>query len=440
MKSESPNSQQANFLYSNLLDQLNPHHPLLQLAKVIPWDYFEKELSVLYSHRGKPAKPIRLMVGLSILKHLENLSDDVLIERWVQNPYYQTFCGEIHFQWKLPCDPSDLTYFRKRIGNEGFEKILAVSIGLHGESAKEKAIHVDTTVQEKNVTFPTDDKLYLKIIRRCLKLAKREDISLRRSYQKEIKVRKEALRFRSHPSNRNKAHKAVKRLKTIAGTLLRELQRKLPTFILEQESENFSLYERGLKQKREDKNKIYSLHEPHIYCMAKGKLDKRYEFGTKASIVKTQGSNIVLGALAFEKNDYDGHTLPAVLAQVKKLSNLIPESAWVDRGYRGQSRVDQTKIYYPKPTPKNTSKEMLRYLRKQFRKRAGIEAIIGHLKSDHRLDRNFLKGFLGDQINLLMAGAAFNFKKWMRAFLFWLRFYWAIYSVDAFFTRSITKF
>lgn len=422
MQTSSPNPNQGHLLFSDLLQQLNPKHPLLKLAKTIPWEYFEQEFSPLYAHRGKPAKPIRLMVGLCILKHLENLSDQVLVERWLQNPYYQAFCGETVFQWELPCDSSDLTYFRKRIGEKGFEKIFAVSIHIHGEKAKEENVHSDTTVQEKNVTFPTDDKQYLKIIAHCLKLAKQNGLSLRRSYAQEIKEKKLALRFRQHPKNHQKARKAIKRFKTIAGVLLREIRRKLPEEELRLKQDRFAVYERVLSQKRYDKHKIYSLHEPHIYCITKGKTHKPYEFGTKVSITKTCHSNIIVGALAFRENIYDGHTLPRVLKQVKKLRDGEVKADFVDRGYRGEKQVNGTRIYYPAVPKNKLSKERVGYLQKQFRKRAGIEGVISHLKSGHRLNRNYLKGFVGDQINVLMSAAAFNFKKWMRAIIFWLEF------------------
>jgi len=175
-------------------------------------------------------------------------------------------------------------------------------------------------------------------------------------------------------------------------------------------------------QKRGDKNKLYSLHEPHVYCMSKGKPHQRYEFGTKASLTTTRDSGIVIGALAFDKNIFDGHTVPAVLAQVKRLINRIPMIGIGDRGYRGKSTHDGTHIVTPKPARKNASDEAIALARKRFRRRAAIEPVIGHLKSDHRLKRNFLKGFVGDQINLLMAAAAFNFKKWMRDVIFWLQF------------------
>lgn len=189
------------------------------------------------------------------------------------------------------------------------------------------------------------------------------------------------------------------------------------------------LYQRVLKQKRGDKNKIYSLHEPHIYCMSKGKDHKKYEFGTKAAVAKTKDSNILIGALAFDKNRYDGHTLPEVFAQIKRLIGHVPEICLGDRGYRGKSKIHNTRIHIPKPPRKNASKAMQAQMRKRFQRRAAIEPVIGHLKSDHRLDRNYLKGFAGDQINLLMAAAAFNFKKWMREVYFWLQnirqlFFW----------------
>lgn len=423
MKPTSPNPAQNSFLYPNLVDQLNPQHPLLMLAANIPWQYFEDEFAPLYSHRGKPAKPIRLMVGLSILKHLENLSDEVLVKRWVQNPYYQVFCGEAEFQWSLPCDPSDMTYFRKRIGEAGFEKILSSSIALFGKTAQEEEVCIDTTVQEKNVTYPTDAKQYQKIRVKVLKIAKQEGIALPRTFAKEVKALKLQTRFAGQPRVRKKAKKGTKRLKTIAGRLLRELERRLPDETQTTYQDDFTLYHRVLNQKRGDKNKVYSLHSPHIYCMSKGKAHKKYEFGTKVSITKTRDSNIVLGALAFDHNIYDGHSLPSVLEQVERLAHYRPSIGLCDRGYKGKSKVDDTQILRPSVPRKNASPDAIKLARKRFQKRAGIEPVIGHLKSDFRLGRNFLKGMVGDQINVLMAAAAWNFSKWMRDFLC-LLIYW----------------
>ena len=427
IQSSDQNPGQMNFLHADLLDQLNPKHPLLRLANTIPWDYFETELTPLYSDQGRPAKPIRLMVGLSILKHLENLSDEVLIERWVRDPYQQAFCGETTFQWEFPCDPSDMSYFRKRIGPGGFEKILSVSVALHGESAIEDEMCIDTTVQEKNTTFPTDAKQYRKIHGHLLKLARTEGMRLTRTYEKEVKQLKQHTRFASHPRNRKKARRAVKRLRTITGRLLREIQRQMNEAQQQKHQTRLSLYQRVLKQKRGDKNKIYSLHEPHIYCMSKGKDHKKYEFGTRASLAKTRDSNILIGALAFEKNHYDGHTLPEAFAQVERILGHIPKICLADRGYRGKSKINETRIHIPGPPRKNASKAMQDEMRKRFQRRAAIEPVIGHLKSDHRLNRNFFKGFTGDQINLLMAAAAFNFKKWMREVCFWLAYFGRVF-------------
>ena len=418
---KSRNHQQGNFLFADLIDQLNPKHPLLRLANQIDWSIFDDEFSPLYSHLGKPSKHIHLMVGLSILKHMENLSDEVLVQRWVQDPYYQAFTGEAEFQWKFPCDPTSLTKFRNRIGSKGHETILSVSIALHHEKITEDEMCIDTTVQEKNITFPTDAKQYQKIHKHLLKIARTEKITLTRTYEKEVKRLKLFTRFAGHPKNRKRARNAVKRLKTISGRLLREIQRKITLERLHCYHEKLSLSLRMLSQKRGDKNKLYSLHEPHVYCMSKGKAHQRYEFGTKASITTTRDSGIIIGALAFEKNIFDGHTVPAVLSQVQRLLGRVPAVGIADRGYRGKSKVNDTQIITPKPARKNAAKDAMELARKRFRRRAGIEPVIGHLKSDHRLKRNFLKGFAGDQINLIMAAAGFNFKKWMREGVFWLK-------------------
>lgn len=225
-------------------------------------------------------------------------------------------------------------------------------------------------------------------------------------------------RFAGHPKNLAKARKAVKRLKTIAGRLVRDIERKLPADILQASQERFTQFHRALQQKRGHKQKIYSLHEPHVYCMSKGKEHKKYEFGTKVSITATRDSKIIVGAMAFDSNQYDGHTLPEVLLQLKRLMNYEPVAALCDRGYKGKSKINNTQILRPNSKTKDADQKTQTLMRERFRRRAGIEPVIGHLKSDHRLNRNFLKGFAGDRMNVLLAAAAFNFKKWMRLFLF----------------------
>jgi len=417
MKGKSPDPSQLSLLPQRLEDLVNPRHPLYKLSKRIPWDELEKHFSGLYHHSGRPAKPIRLMVSLLILKQLYDLSDESSVERWVENPYYQFFSGETVFQWEFPCHPTDLVYFRKRIGEEGVEKIFKVSIELHGKKAKEAEVLVDTTVQEKNITFPTDTKLYKRVIEHCVGIAGKEGILLRQSYKRTTKKLMLAQRFRNHPKNRKKALSAERKLKTIAGRLVRELERKLPASSLQQYGQLIEIYKRILDQEKKSKNKIYSIHEPEVYCISKGKDHKKYEFGSKSSIVMTKNSGIIVGAVSFSKNMYDGHTLPEALKQSEELVGRRAKVAICDRGYRGKRMIDGTRIEIPQKPRKRASAYEKRKARERFRKRAGIEPVIGHLKSDFRLLRNYLKGTVGDSINLMLAAAAYNFKKLMRQLL-----------------------
>ena len=420
MKGKPPDTSQYNLYRQHLENLINPRHPLCKVAKRIPWHELEEHFADLYHRTGRPAKPIRLMVSLLILKQLYNLSDETIVERWVENPYFQFFSGESIFQWNFPCHPTDLVYFRKRIGEEGVEKIFKVSIDLHGRRAKEKEVLVDTTVQEKNITFPTDIKLYKRIIEHCVAIAEKESITLRQSYRRTIKKLMLAQRFRRHPKNYKKARAAQRKLKTIAGRLVREIERKLPASCLGRYAQEINIFQQILDQQKKSTNKIYSIHEPQVYCISKGKDHKKYEYGSKASIAVTKSSGIIVGAVHFSKNMYDGHTLPETLKQTSELVGRRPKVAICDRGFRGTNSVDGTKVVIPKPPGKRSTAYQKQKARKRFRRRAGIEPIIGHLKSDFRLTRNYLKGSLGDSINLMLAAAAFNFKKLLRQFLNYL--------------------
>jgi IS5 family transposase len=420
MKGKPPDTSQFNLYRQQLENLINPKHPLCKLAKRIPWDELENDFADLYHQTGRPAKPIRLMMSLLILKQLHNLSDETIVERWVENPYFQFFSGENVFQWNFPCHPTDLVYFRKRIGEEGVEKILKVSIKLHGKKAKEKEVLVDTTVQEKNITFPTDTKLYKRIIEHCVAIAEKEAIALRQSYRRTTKKLMLAQRFRRHPKNRKKARAAQRKLKTIAGRLVREIERKLPASSLGEYSQEIIILKKILEQQQNSTNKIYSIHEPQVYCISKGKDHKKYEYGSKASIAVTKNSGIIVGAVHISKNKYDGHTLPETLKQITELVGRRPKVAICDRGFRGKSSVDGTNIVIPNPPGKRATPYEKQKARKRFRRRAGIEPIIGHLKSDFRLMRNYLKGSVGDSINLMLAAAAFNFRKLLRQLLDYL--------------------
>ena len=400
-------SQRA-FSFS-LSDTLDQNHPLFILANKISWTTFEDEFSRLYcADNGRPAKPIRLMVGLLMLKHLRNVSDESIVEQWSENVYYQYFCGLEMFDSTPPCASSEMVHFRKRIGEKGIELIFRESIRVNGDDSNDSHVIVDTTVQEKNITFPTDTKLHKKVIDKCLKIAKKENLTLRQTYTRTIKKLLIDLRFSKHPKNKKKAKKARKKIKTIAGRLVRELQRLLPDNPLY--AELLELYQQVINQLRNTKNKIYSLHEKEVCCISKGKEHKMYEFGNKASFVLTQNTGVIIGALGF-RNEFDGHTLKPALEQATKLTTTKIQTASVDRGYKGNKEINGTKIQIPKPfTSKQTDYEK-RKLKRAHSKRAAIEPIIGHLKKDHRLGINFYKGVVGDNINILLAATAFNLKR-----------------------------
>lgn len=398
-------------LFHGLADQLDQKHPLYLLANKINWSFFDEAFKVHYSEKmGKPAKPIRLMVSLLILKYVRDLSDENLVDQWAENIYYQYLSGEQHFQAKIPCVPTELIAFRQRIGEAGIELILKESIRINEppEDGNGAVISVDTTVQEKNITYPTDDKLYKKIIKRCWIIADKEAIDLRQSYIRIVKKLGHVQRFKRCKQGAKAARKANKKIQIIAGRLVRELLRKLPQERLSLYLKDLNLYQRVLLQKRGDHDKIYSLHEPDVKCYSKGKEHKKYEFGSKASFLLDQKSGIIMGAINFTEPMHDSKTLPKVLEQYERLNGKQPKEVFVDRGYRGIKEYKSATICVPKPD-KNITKEH----RKRHGRRAAIEPVIGHLKQDYRLCRNYLKGIFGDNINVMLAAAAMNFKRVM---------------------------
>ena len=326
-------------------------------------------------------------------------------------------CGMLEFTPSYPCNASELVHFRKRVGENGMELILSESIRVNQEDDGPDhhcTAFIDSTVQEKNVTYPTDAKLHKKIVRKVLSVVKSLGLPLRQSYTFVLKKIYRDQRFRNHPKNRGKALKADKRLRTIAGRLVRELRRNL------KENHGYDslldLFERVLSQKRNSPGKIYSLHEPEVQCISKGKEHKKYEFGNKVSIVRSI-TGVILGAKSF-RNEYDGHTIEESLRQVERITGKKIRKLAGDRGYRGKKEVGGTGILIPDVPNRKDSYYTRKKKHKLFCKRAGIEPTIGHLKSDFRLGRNFYKGVFGDVVNLLLAAAAYNFKRAMR--VLWL--------------------
>ena len=427
-------------MFGSLADQLDQKHPLFLLSNNINWAVFEDAFKVHYSTKmGAPSKPIRLMVSLLILKYLRNLSDENVVEQWSENCYYQYLSGMQIFTPSIPCVPTELVAFRQRIGEPGAELILKESIRINRKRDDDNfgnAVSLDSTVQEKNITYPTDDKSYKKIIKKCWKIADEEGIDLRQSYTRTVKVLSFKQRFKKHKNGAKEARKAGKKIKIIAGRLIRDLARKVPLERLGVHLPYLKIAQQVLSQKRGDSNKIYSLHEPDVKCYAKGKEHKKFEFGSKASIMVDQSSGIIVGALNFTESLHDSKTIPEALEQYQRLTGEQPKDVFVDRGYRGKSEYNSTKINIPNPQ-KNISKQK----RQGHIKRDGIEPVIGRLKQNYRLNKNYLKGILGDNINLIFAAAAMNFKRrmtlwrteailrWVLLFKYLQGVYWNIYAV-----------
>lgn len=403
-------------LFRSRLDSIiNMKHELVLLTNEIDWNWIEEQFKGYFATDGRPSVPVRKMVGLLLLKQLFNESDESVIELWIENPYWQYLCGETYFQHKKPFDPSDFVLFRRRVGPAGMEKILALSIKLHPGSEKDEIVQMDTTCQEKNITYPTDQKLCSKIMYWVRRIADFDDIKLRQSYLKEEKKLERHLHFSSRKKGAQALRtRAIKRLKTITGRLIRDVERKLSEEGQTQYGPFLEFYTRVCQQSPADSDKIYSLHEPDVSCIAKGKVHKKYEFGAKISVSRTAHKGVIVGMLNFQGNPYDGNTIAPSLQQIQRivasLGGQKPKTIVYDRGGRGRSTIDGVTIKTPGNTKKPRTDQERQADKLLFRKRAGIEPVIGHLKSDYGMGRNFLSGVLGDAVNALLAGAAFNIK------------------------------
>lgn len=403
-----------------LEDIVSPTHPLVRLSKVIDWDRIDRELDHHFATVGAAALPTRLMTGLMYLQHMHNLSDEALLDRWLESPYYQFFCGETFFQHKLACHPTSLIKWRQRLGEEGCEWLLTETInaGLNLGAVKPSSLNrvvVDTTVQEKNITFPTDAKLYHKARKTLVSVAHAHRITLRQTYDKACQDLMPKIGRYGHARQYKRMRKAIKQVKGFLGRVVRDLDRQIKALgvrLNEVERTHLLQAKRLLEQTRKSKNKIYSLHEPDVDCIAKGKAHKRYEFGVKASIAVTARESFIVGARSYPGNPYDGHTLVDQLQQVEILTGRKPQACYVDRGYRG-SGVKDIAVYVAGQKRGLPEKE-----KRLLARRNSVEPIIGHLKSDGKMRRCFLKGKLGDAINVLLSACGQNLRKLLR----WLYF------------------
>lgn len=415
MQGKIVHNPQSDLFKIPLKDIVSEKLELVKLTRRINWGEVEQHFGPYYSEHGRPSVPTRTMVGLLLIKSMFSVADEELIPSWVQNPYWQFFCGEQYFQDTGPCDPSDLVHFRKRIGKTGSEYLLKLSVQLHGKDAfEESQVICDTTVQEKDITFPTDSKLYYSIIEQCWRIAAENHIKLHQSFKFRSKAMRLKLRFAHHPKKKKEARHAQKKLKSFAHKLIGQLKSNMNEDQNAFYKERFDLFEKVLQQQKGDSNKIYSLHEPDVYCMAKGKEHKTYEFGCKASIALTKTTGIIVAATTFEKNTNDVHTLEQTLDQINYTTDKLPEELICDRGYRGKTKINDCQISIPKPLPQSATRYQRKQVQLKFRRRAAIEPVIGHLKYQHRMARNFLKGKPGDFINCVLAAAGFNLKKMLR--------------------------
>lgn len=401
-------------LFRMKLEQmLDQRHELYRLAGKIDWAALEERFGERYAEDGRPGIPIRLMVGLHYLKHAFNESDESTVERWVENPYWQHFCGEEYFQHKLPIDPSQMTRFRNRIGEEGCEFMLGITVqtGLETKTlakASLSVVNVDTTVQDKAIAFPTDARLYHKARSALVRMAKRHGIGLRQSYERLSKLALARNGRYAHARQMKRAKREQKRLKTYLGRVIRDIERKLTDAVPLKMNRLLEIARRIHAQQRHDKGKVYSVHAPEVECIAKGKAHKPYEFGVKVGVVSTSKESFVVGMKSLPGNPYDGHTLKPSLEQVERLTGTIPKEAYVDRGYRGH-KLESARVWIA-----GARRGVTVAIKKKLKRRNAIEPVIGHMKSDGRLGRNFLKGVQGDAMNALLCGAGHNLRKILR--------------------------
>ncbi len=421
----------AQDLFRARLDQIiDLDHALVRLALAIDWQFFEGKFGAVYTDEpGRPPLPTRLMAGLSILKHSYNLSDEVLCERWVENPYFQYFCGEEFFQHRLVFDRSSLTRWRQRMGEQKLQALLQESLAVATRTAALKPadlarVVVDTTVQPKAVMFPTDAKLLNRARERLVRLCKKLGVELRQSYRRVGKLALIKHQRYAHAHQFKRATRSLRKLKTYLGRVIRDITRRIADDDALQElfAHELNLARRVLAQDRHQRGrKVYSLHAPEVECIGKGKAHKPYEFGVKVSVATpikhSAGGQFVTHVAALPGNPYDGHTLAEVVPDMQALIGNVLERIIADAGYRGHNAPaeHQFRVYTA-----GQKRRVTPQVKREFKRRAAIEPVIGHLKDNHRMGRNYLAHSNGDAINAVLAAAGYNFRRliqWLRILL-----------------------
>ena len=406
-------NRQGDLFRTELSKVINLNHPMVRLSKAVDWDRLDEVFGRTYCpDNGRPAISTRLMVALHYLKYTFNLSDEDVVEGWVENPYWQYLSGMKYFEHKPLLDPSSMTRWRKRVKESGAEELLkeVISAGLRLKAIKKsqlKRVNVDTTVQEKFIRFPTDARLYDRSRSTLVRLAKERGIKLRQNYNRLSRNMLINQSRYARARQMKRAARCTRKLRTMLGRVIRDIQRKYP----DPDKRLKTALEIGWRiftQQKGDKKKIYSVHESQVECISKGKAHKRYEFGCKVSVAATSKGGWFVGAKAFHGNPYDGHTISLALEQLERLTSTRPEHVYVDQGYRGHNYTEKgIKVHVDKSRRGRIARSLWRWMKR----RAAIEPGIGHLKHEHRMDKNRLKGVLGDCMNAILSAAGMNFHK-----------------------------
>jgi len=420
-----PRDDRQKDLLRPALDQIiDMGHPLVRLAEKIDWRFLDGRFgSVCQPGPGQPGLPTRLIAGLFILKHMHDLSDEVLCARWVENPYYQYFCGELSFCHKLPFDRSSLTRWRQRLGEEQLAALVQESLSVAHKSGaiatKDlERVAVDTTVQPKAVAHPTDARLMHRALVKLVALARRHGVPLRQSYRRVAKRATIMVGRYTHAHQFKRARRALKFLRTRLGRVIRDIGRRIGgEAALEDRFRPLLQLARRVRfqDHRQRGPKVYSLHAPEVECIGQGKARAPYEFGCKVSIVTPvtapKGGQFVLHAKALHGNPFDGHTLAPVIADLEKLTGVETRRIHLDKGYRGHNHPHKFRVWISGQVRRVTAP-----IRREMRRRAAVEPVIGHLKAEHRMERNHLKGRHGDRANAVLAAAGYNFGLLLRWF------------------------